>query len=332
MLPNRRQAAASLLAAGAASLPLSHAFAQSQVVAPAQPQTDNPTIADEPPTQIGTGHDAFEHMMGPVTINGQGPFQFLVDTGANVSCLSKDLAQRLALPDLPPARVHTIVGVRDRPAVLVDQLQVGDRSRKGVHVAVLPLNDGLDGVLGIDWLSGQRLELGFKAKNLAITRSRSEVSTEGSAVVPARRRMGQLTIVDADLSGKRISAMIDSGAQMTMCNAALREIVAEADRRKLRVDPYQRLRMETLVGEQFWGELLYLPFMRLGGLHLGNVPVLYADMHVFDIWGLKDKPAVMLGMDLLTQFDTVAMDFGHSQVRFDISDPGTQAKRLIKAA
>ena len=43
-------------------------------------------------------------------------------------------------------------------------------------------------------------------------------------------------------------------------------------------------------------------------------------------------PAIVLGMDLLTQFDSVAMDFGHSQVRFDISDPGAQAKRMIKTA
>jgi hypothetical protein len=60
--------------------------------------------------------------------------------------------------------------------------------------------------------------------------------------------------------------------------------------------------------------------------------VLYADMHVFDIWGLKDKPAVMLGMDLLTQFDTVAMDFGHSQVRFDISEPGGLSVHPVKTA
>jgi hypothetical protein len=37
-------------------------------------------------------------------------------------------------------------------------------------------------------------------------------------------------------------------------------------------------------------------------------------------------------MDLLTQFDTVAMDFGRSQVRFDISEPGATPGRMIKAA
>jgi hypothetical protein len=311
MLPNRRQAATSLIAAGAAGLPLSHAIAQTLA--------NGPALVDEAPTKIDTGHDNFEHMMGPVMINGQGPFQFLIDTGANVSCVSRDLAQRLMLAELPPARVHTIVGVRERPGVMIDHLQVGERKRRSVRAASLPLTDGLDGVLGIDWLTAQRLELGFKAKSLAITRSREDLAREGSAVVPARRRMGQLTIIDADVSGKRINAIIDSGSQMTICNTALRELIAASDRRHGRVDPYQRLKMETLIGEQFWGELLYVPFMRLGGLHLGNVPVVYSEMHVFDIWDLKSKPSVVLGMDLLTQFDTVAMDFGRSQVRFDLA-------------
>jgi predicted aspartyl protease len=330
MLPNRRQAAASLLAAGTAALPLSRAVAAPLAAAPAVGEA--PAPGDEIPTRIDTGHDNFEHMMGPVSINGQGPFQFLIDTGANVSCVSRDLAQRLMLAELPPARVHTIVGVRERPGVLIDHLQVGERKRRSVRAASLPLTDGLDGVLGIDWLTGQRLELGFKAKSLAITRSREDISREGSAVVPARRRLGQLTIVDADVSGKRINAIIDSGSQMTICNTALRELVAASDRRHGRVGPYQRLKMETLIGEQFWGELLYVPFMRLGGLHLGNVPVVYSDMHVFDIWDLKNKPSVVLGMDLLTQFDSVAMDFGRSQVRFDVAEPALPPARPFRSA
>jgi hypothetical protein len=54
---------------------------------------------------------------------------------------------------------------------------------------------------------------------------------------------------------------------------------------------------------------------------MGNVPVVYADMHVFDIWGLKTTPALVIGMDLLTQFETVSLDFGRSQVRFDVAEP-----------
>src|SRR4051812_35516668 len=127
MFVSRRRAAAGLLAAGAAVAPLSHAFAQ--------PTPD--TAGADTPTQLDTGRDAFEHMMAPVTINGQGPFQFLMDTGANVSCVSRSLAERLMLPPLPPSRVHTVVGVRERPAVLIETLRVGDRSRRGVHAAAL---------------------------------------------------------------------------------------------------------------------------------------------------------------------------------------------------
>mgnify|MGYP006175772861 CR=1 FL=1 len=40
-------------------------------------------------------------------------------------------------------------------------------------------------------------------------------------------------------------------------------------------------------------------------------------MHVFKIWDLEDKPGLVLGMDLLRQFEQVALDFGRSRVRFE---------------
>ncbi|HEX3364366.1 retroviral-like aspartic protease family protein [Phenylobacterium sp.] len=309
---SRRQAAAGLIALPAAA-PLSRAFAQT--VAPANP---SPNLA-EPPTEIGAGHDAYEHMLAPVTVNGQGPFQFLMDTGANTSCVSRDLADRLMLAATDPARIHTVVGVHERPQVIIDRLQVGERSRKAVRAATLPLNKGLDGVLGVDWLDGQRLVLAFKDRNISIARSVRDIAADGSVIVPARRRMGQLTIVDADLGGRPISAMIDSGSQMSMANTPLRALVAAQNRRSGASDTYHQIGMETLAGEPFFGEMLYLPFLRLGGLQLGNVPVVHANVHVFDLWGLKDKPAIVLGMDLLSQFERVSLDFGRSQVRFDLA-------------
>ncbi|HEX3885914.1 MAG TPA: retroviral-like aspartic protease family protein [Phenylobacterium sp.] len=326
MLLSRRQAAAGLLAPGllglaGSALPSSRALAQ--IASLGQP--------DETPTRLDTGRDDFEHMLAPVTINGQGPFQFLIDTGANTSCISRELAEKLMLAGAEPAMIHTIVGGRQRPGVLIDRLQVGDRDRRDVRAASLPLNAALDGVLGIDWLRGQRLELDFKTHNLAITRSKTEYSRPGLAVVPARRGQGQLTIVDADLGGRRINAMIDSGSQMSMCNAALRGMVGDANHHG-HTDAYSHVGLETLIGEKFFGEMIYLPFMRLGGLQMGNVPVVYADMPVFDLWGLKDTPAVVLGMDLLTQFDSVALDFGRGQVSFRLAEMPSLPKVTYRPA
>lgn len=312
MSPTRRHAALGL-AAAAATLPAARALAQSQ-----QPVVELPD-EDFPDTQLGLKESRFEHMLAPVNVNGRGPFSFLLDTGANTSCVSNKLMEKLALTSGETARVHTVVGVRERPIVTLDELQVGPRNRKRVRAPALPIKGSeVDGVLGVDWLKGQRLVLDFKSKKLEITKSQRDDSQPGKVVVvPARRRHGQLTIVDADLSGKRISAIIDSGAQGTLCNGKLRELVKASEARKGKTEPPKFVRMETLAGESFTGESLFLPFLRLGGLHLGNVPVTYADMHVFDIWDLKDTPALVLGIDLLSQFEMVALDFGRSQVRFD---------------
>lgn len=312
MSPTRRYAALGLAAASAAALGATRAFATEQPIVELPDE-------DFPDTLLGLKESRFEHMLAPVTVNGRGPFNFLLDTGANTSCVSHKLMEKLSLTSDETARVHTVVGVRERPIVMLDELQVGPRNRKRVRAPALPIKGSeVDGVLGVDWLKGQRLELDFKGRTLQITKSQRDEGRPGKVVVvPARRRHGQLTIVDADLSGKRISAIIDSGAQGTLCNGKLRELVKASEVRKGKSEPPRFVKMETLAGESFTGESLFLPFLRLGGLHLGNVPVTYADMHVFDIWDLKDTPALVLGIDLLSQFELVAMDFGRSQVRFD---------------
>ncbi|MBL8770431.1 MAG: aspartyl protease family protein [Phenylobacterium sp.] len=311
MEATRRSAALGLMAA--AALPAGRALAQT-------PQTEHPE-EDAPPTELATRESRNEHILAPVSINGQGPFSFVLDTGANISCVSNRLMEKLALKAGGSAPVHTVVGVRDRPIVTLDHLQVGPRNRRNVRAPALPIKGAdVDGVLGVDWLKGQRLVLDLKGQRMEITRSRHDESEPGKVVVvPARRRKGQLTIVDADLSGKRISAIIDSGAQGSLCNSRLRDLLLEQERRRGRVAAPQLVRMETLAGESFTGESLFLPFLRLGGLHLGNVQVTCADMHVFRIWDLQDSPALVIGMDLLQQFEQVALDFGRSQVRFDFT-------------
>ena len=316
----RRQTATALLgAAGTAFLPTGFARAQAAPQIAPVPDTAHEETDDQSPTQVDTTASRNEHMVLPVSINGQGPFRFMIDTGANVSCVSTRLAEQLELAAASPAKVHTVVGVRSRPRVVIPHLEIGGRVRRTVRAPALSFRGvDIDGVLGVDWLRGQRLVLDFKGQNLEITRSREEPAEEGRVIVPARRRSGQLTIVDADMRGKRISAMIDSGSQVTVCNAAMRRLVA--NEQPSAEDLLQRVRLEAITGEAFWGEMLYLPFVRLGGLQLGNVPVVHADLHVFDLWDLNRAPTLVIGMDLLTQFNAVALDYGRSVVRFDISE------------
>ncbi|MFA5601716.1 MAG: retropepsin-like aspartic protease, partial [Phenylobacterium sp.] len=161
------------------------------------------------------------------------------------------------------------------------------------------------------------LVLGFSDDRLEITRSRADKPSDTSVVVPARRRSGQLTIVDADLSGERISAIIDSGSEVSLGNFPLRELARRKDKT---FRPGAPVGLISVAGERFVGEAGFLPWVRLGGLQMGAVPVVYADSHVFRIWDLGRAPALIIGMDLLRQFDSVALDFGRSAVRFDALD------------
>lgn len=248
MLISRRRAAAGLLAGfGVSGLAGTAAFAQAPIEA-----------APQPDETVDTTRGRFEHIMAPVKINGAGPFKFLIDTGANTSCVSQLLADRLALTPGPMARVHTVVGVRERPSVIIDHLEVGVRTRRDVKAPSLNMATSIqaDGVLGVDWLKGQRIVFDFKAQTLEIARSKTELEAEKRVIVPASRRWGQLTIIDADASGEKIRALLDSGSQLTICNTAMRDMILAANRRKRMPEEQLMVSMETVAGEAFTGRQL----------------------------------------------------------------------------
>lgn len=312
MKMTRRHAAEALLAAVAAGVcpALARAAVPEAPPLPAAPAPED--------SRLDGGHDAFDHMTVPVMLNGQGPFPFMVDTGANISCVARRVAEALSLPTRPPRQVHTVVTARPQPLVLIAELQVGAQTRRDMSALSLVIDDPrLGGVLAVDWLQNQRLTLDFARNSLEFAPSRHEYGRPGRVVVSARRRHGQLTIVEALLGDRSIAALIDSGSEVSLCNASLRALL---DRMGATQPRQEVVHMVSILGEAFAGEMIYLPFLRLGGLQLGNVPVVESDSHAFDVWGVADTPAVLLGMDLLRQFRAVSLDFGRSQVRFDLAE------------
>jgi predicted aspartyl protease len=309
----RREA---LLAAVAAALAPAQARAGApEPAAPAAPVQSPPSGSDAEGS-VAAGRDPFAHLTAPVMLNGHGPYPFVVDTGASISCVSRRLAEALGLAIQEKRLVHTIVGAKLQPMALIDELRVGVRRERRTAALAIPIEQPqIEGVLAVDWLRNQRVTLDFANSRLDFAASHAERSEPGRVVVPARRRLGQLTMIDADLGERRISAMVDSGSEVSLCNSAMLALLD-----KVQAVPARKeiIYMVSVIGETFAGELIYLPFFRLGGLRLGNVGVVHSDAHIFALWGLMDTPAVLLGMDLLRQFRAVSLDFGRSQVRFDL--------------
>jgi hypothetical protein len=270
-----------------------------------------------PPRDLTTVADIYKRMTTPVFVNGAGPFHFVVDTGANQSVISQEITDKLGLPIGDPRLLNGVAGVAIAPTATAT-LHVGKLPQAVISLSVLPTEAiGADGLLGLDLLNGAQLTLDF-ARELVIVGGPRDALGPRDAVLGAKSRDGQLTLVSASLAGVPVTAFIDSGAQDTVGNMALRQMAI----RRYPTTSMSQVPIISVTGQTMQCEILDLPGLRLGSLSLPNWPVAFADLHVFSMWNLIDRPAILLGVDVMTRFETVCLDFDRSEVRFRLPHGG----------
>ncbi len=260
------------------------------------------------------GADLYHRVTVPVTINGAGPYAFVVDTGANQSVICTEIALALGLPMGSQMSLHGVAGVETTSTALVQEVVVGGRHEPNVLMPVQPRAAiGADGLLGIDRLQNRRVRLDFRAGQLTVEGSGFDAPQAHATRVSARHRAGQLTIVDAAVSGIAVSAFLDSGAERSIGNPALRDLAT------LRLSDLtlQKVPIIGVTGASVPGELAVLPELRMGDMRLRNIRVTFADLQLFRMWGLN-KPAILVGMDAMSVFDAVTLDFGRAEVLFEL--------------
>ena len=324
MMLTRRRAAETLLAGLAtacATPPRGHEPVLSINLAQTRPEAPPATG-----TRLETAFDEALRMTVPVYLAKRGPFQFVVDTGANRTVIGSDTALRCSLASDGVAPVHGIAGTQPAPLVKVPHLRVGQVQSHRLSLPVLPRSSlGADGLLGIDVLKNRRMRLNFKGNTFEIGPSgvgavigrghdsRIPDHTLG-ITVPAQYRSGQLVIFDADVAGIPVRAFLDSGSQVTCGNPALREALVQQ-----KPDFAQRMTPTELIsatGQTAPAALAVMPRLRLGGMGLHNIRAAFAPLHIFSLWGLDQAPAMLVGIDVLRNFDEVTLDFGRREVIF----------------
>ena len=255
-------------------------------------------------------------MFVAVGVNGQGPFRFLVDSGADRSVIGAGLAKRLALPAGKPVLLQGMAGAARVETVVVDNLQLGTNVSSGVVAPALPERYlGAQGLIGIDALADARLMVDFDAKTVTVADPRApERSYPDEIVVTARRRRGQLILTEASVGSTRMYAVIDTGAEISMGNSALQARVF----RGRRAPPAQSVTLISVTGQSITANLVVLPEMKIGNITLRGVPVAFADAPPFRLFGLADQPALLLGTDVLKSFRRVSLDFRARKVRFSL--------------
>ena len=283
----------------------------------------------EAPALIRAQSSADDRVTIPIHIGGEGPWPFVIDTGSQRTVISRDLADRLRLPVQRQVTIISMTGRSEARTVAVPRLNYGGGSVDDIEAPVLEAAHlGAPGLLGLDSLHAKRLLLNFRTGRMEITGSRKAWRDPDAIIVEARRRKGQLILLDSDVDGMRVNIILDTGTYISVGNIALmRRLV-----RKKRVPALVPASLMSVTGDTLPGQLGRIGQIRMGSILLKDMAVMFADATPFQKLGLHDKPALLLGINALKMFDRVAIDFGRGRVDFLMPDGSTLDQNMFAKA
>ena len=159
-----------------------------------------------------------------VMVNGKGPYQFAIDTGATQTVVSEKLAKEAGLEEITSTVVFGIGGAGKVETKLykMKELKVGDVTVKNTPVGTF--NDPLisqfaDGILGTSIFSDFIVTVDYPAGQLQLTRKRTPAPA-GAEVIPVWF-FSNLLLVPLEVNGKRGNFIVDTGAVTTVLSHSM---------------------------------------------------------------------------------------------------------------
>ncbi|MFQ5806356.1 MAG: aspartyl protease family protein [Phycisphaerae bacterium] len=151
------------------------------------------------------------------TINGQGPYRLILDTGGSITLsLDDDIARELNLKSYGTATIRGISGKQDSEQTLVEELRIGEITCRRVMTRTFEFPDIMtlagDGIIGTGIFARARMTLDFKRARLVVSPS-SDEPAPGHAT--ALRIVGDAKLIaPVKLQDEYAIAVLDSGADV----------------------------------------------------------------------------------------------------------------------
>ena len=270
-----------------------------------------------------TRKDTSGRAIAQISINGQGPFRFVIDTGANRSVLSQALATRLGLTPTGEGVVHSIDDAEPAMLVNVDSLSFGALRLSSGDTPVLdgPRLDGEHGLLGVDGMAGRLLHVDFIRHCVEIYESAAQMPMPGWLSVPARMRFGTMLTVQGEIQGVHVNVLIDTGSNISIANERFRDALRGVAARHIE---YHNGRAFTFGRPIVLEQIVWTPSLSLGSTAIDGVNAYIGNFHIFDVWGLQNEPTLLIGMDVLARSQEMAIDYERGIVHFRKRPRGKQ--------
>ena len=314
---SRRMALQALLALGGMSCSRA-LFAEPNNAArvPGSPEDLSGALADpEPLFAAPTRLDRIGRVMTHVKVNGKGPFRFVIDTGASRSTLAPHLARALDLHKTAGRNVilNGVTGAAEVPTVAVDSIEIGALrfEKQELPVIFTSIMGNADGILGVAGFNDQRIDVDFKRDRVSVLESNGRRPHYSMVTTRATRNINGLMIVDVRVGRRiRVKAVIDTGAERSLGNLALQTAMNKGRKKR---DPVSAV-VHGATPDIADGDVQAIREATIGDMTLSNLEVIFADFHVFKLWGLDQEPALLIGMDMLGVLERLVIDYRRNEV------------------
>lgn len=318
--------------------------------APLPPPLASPYADPNSPAALSA--NMLTRMGARTTLNGRS-FVFVLDTGAARTALSQEVATALALPAGPDVLVHGVTSAQVTPSVHLERLIFCGRRFNDLNTPVFPRAQlAADGLLGLDVLTKFSLQLDLTRREATITPTASEGVSIEQGYTPTRirqavrsrarqGRFGQLFLINTTVGGIEVDAFVDSGAQYSIGNLALyralnRSLVSGSlvqNTGQFGLSPGEplphKIQVYGVTGQVLEAQPGVVRTVEINRQQLGPTPLLFADLYAFGVLNLAQRPALLIGADILYRFSNITLDFGRSRMRFSGLRAQTSQSRTV---
>lgn len=248
----------------------------------------------------------------PVEVNGEGPFEFILDTGAGTSLLSSELGEKLRVKVVGSKQGQSAGGAVSVSLAQVSSLAVGSAKLEDVDVGLVDLSHigktigaKIDGDLGYNFLKHFRLTLDYRNNEMRLDDpKRFELAGPSSAVTEVAMRLASpakpLILVDVYANGRGpFQFAIDTGTSTTAITPELAKQLGVAS---------SPVGAATTGGAQVDVTAGVLPSFQVGGARIDQMAVVVADFFTMLSKAAGAKLDGIVGYNFLRNYK-VALDY-----------------------
>jgi predicted aspartyl protease len=217
----------------------------------------------------------------PVTVNGAGPYEFLLDTGTNTTLVSAEFARQLRLRPIDRIELVTVAGSQIVPRARLESLTVGAKTAKKVEALFSELREAravkpeICGVLGMNFLAQFNYLINYRERRIEFEDDVELENSLGGERLRLECYEGRAIVLARSASKESWRLALDSGITNLLLFAA--------DWRDLKLDwaqgEPQRLTARTDLGSQVVWQKRLRSF-QIGGANFYDLPAVVMESKI----------------------------------------------------